>query len=109
MSTPAHTYNRELQVWRTAAVDDGAGGQITTPVLVGTVRAKVDQPSAAERMAAQQGGAEHTHTVYLAPDADVGRGDELRGSGQRLRVLFTVQPSRPVYLKAGCELIQQGD
>ncbi|MFE5544564.1 head-tail adaptor protein [Streptomyces sp. NPDC056534] len=103
---------RRLQVWRAVTVDDGAGGQDTTRVLQGTVRAKVDQPSPTERLVAAQAGSKHSHDVWLRAGADVRRGDELRGTdalgqAQRFRVLSVVQPSRPVYSKAFAELIQE--
>jgi len=101
-----HLLNRTLEVWRLAAMPDGAGGQTTTLTLVGTVRAKVDQPSTADKVLAQQAGSHHTHTVYLLPTADVARGDELRGTGQRLKVLAVAGPSSPDYLRADCELTQ---
>lgn len=102
-----HLLNRTLEVWRTTTVSDGAGGQETLLVRQVDVAAKVDQPSASERMLAVQAGSEHTHSVYLEPTAGVLRGDELRGDGQTFRVLAVVQPSTPVYSKADCQLIQQ--
>jgi hypothetical protein len=102
-----HWLNRALEVWRPATVPDGAGGQTLTHVRQpADVAAKVDQPTAAERMLAAQAGATLTHPVYLLPGVDVRRGDELRGDGQTLRVLATSSPSTPRYLKADCELIQ---
>jgi SPP1 family predicted phage head-tail adaptor len=102
-----HRLNRSLEVWRPVTTPDGAGGETTTLVRQAQpVRGKVDQPSASERLLAQQAGAEHTHDVYLLPTADVRRGDELRGRGQRLRVLFVVEPSATRYRKAECRLIQ---
>ena len=102
----SHWLNRTLQVCRPATSGDGTGGQQVIYVQQADVRAKVDQPTTAERMLAQQAGARHTHTVYLLPTADVRRGDELRGGGQVLRVLATSTPSTPRYLRAECELIQ---
>lgn len=107
MSRVGRLLNRQLQVWRTTTVPDGMGGQTSTAAQVGTVAGKVDQPSPSERMLAAQAGSEHTHNVYLQPTADVRRGDELRGNGQVLRVLSVVQPSRPVYSKAECQLIEE--
>ncbi|HEY5836179.1 phage head completion protein [Streptomyces sp.] len=101
-----HLLNRTLEVWRELGEDDGYGGRRTVRSLAGQVPAKVDQPSAAERTLAQQSGSEHTHTVYLLPDADVARGDQLSGDGDTFRVLSTVTPSAPAYLKAECALIQ---
>ncbi|WP_432063350.1 phage head closure protein [Streptomyces sp. S1] len=100
--------NRTLEVWRPVTADDGYGGQDTTFVHQGEVRAKVDQPSASDRLLAQQAGAEHTHDVYLLPTADVVRGDELRGGGQVLDVRFVVEPSSTRYRKAECRLTERG-
>jgi head-tail adaptor len=112
MRGPARYYNRDLQVWRPTTTPDGAGGQQTTLVMHGTVRAKVDQPSPTERLLAQQAQSKHSHDVFMAPTADVLRGDQLRGMdglgvAQVFRVLSVVQPSRPVYSKADVELIQK--
>jgi SPP1 family predicted phage head-tail adaptor len=109
---PGRHLNRTLEVHRPTTVDDGHGGQETTLVLQGTVRAKVDQPSNADRMLAAQSGSKHDHTVFLQSRADVRRGDELRGTDalgqeQVFRVLAVVQPSTPIYSKAPCELIQK--
>lgn len=78
----------------------------------GTVRAKVDQPSNADQLLAQQAGSKHDHTVFVSPRADVHRGDELRGTdalgqAQVFKVLANVQPSTPVYSKAPCQLTQK--
>lgn len=111
---PGRYMNRQLEVWRPTTVDDGAGGQETTLVKQALpVRAKVDQPSPTERLVAAQAGSKHSHDVFLLPGADVLRGDELRGTdklgtAQKFRVLSVAQPSRPIYSKALCELIQTG-
>ena len=113
MRGPGRFLNRRLEVWRPTTVPDGYGGQVTTMVQQpGTVRAKVDQPSNADRMLAAQAQSKHDHTVFLLPRADVRRGDELRGTDklgqvQAFRVLATVQPSTPIYSKAPCQLIQK--
>ncbi len=113
MRGPGRFFNRRLEVWRPTTVDDGYGGQTTIMVRQpGTVRAKVDQPSNADRMLAAQAQSKHDHTVFLLPRADVRRGDELRGvdrlgQAQVFKVLATVQPSTPIYSKAPCQLIQK--
>lgn len=106
MSAVSHWLNRVLEVWRPVTTADGAGGQVVTEVLAGTVRAKVDQPAAAERTLAQQAGAAHTLPVYLEPGAAVARGDQLRDGDERWRVLAVVSPSSVRYRRADCELIQ---
>lgn len=98
--------NRRLQHWRYETGPDGSGGQNTTWVQLGTVRARVSQATTAERVAARQAGADHTQPVYVAPRADVRRGDELRGPEGAWRVTSVIRPSEPVYLRADCELIQ---
>lgn len=101
-----HELRRTLTVYRVATADDGAGGQSTTWASQGDVAAMVSEPTAAERVAAMQAGATLTTVVHLRPDADVQRGDELRGDGEVLRVKSTVRPSEPVYLRADCERIE---
>lgn len=102
----AHLLNRTLEVHRPVTADDGSGGQTVSLTYVGDVAAKVDQPTAAERQEGDQWAAEHSHTVRFLPSADIARGDELRGDGQTFRVLATITPSHPVYLKAPVQLIQ---
>ncbi|WP_435107795.1 head-tail adaptor protein [Nocardiopsis synnemataformans] len=104
--TIGHRLNARLALWRRTSVPDGSGGQTTTWTEVGPIRCRLSQPSAAERVAARQAGADHTQPVYFNPGADVQRGDELRRGGQVWRVAATVVPSEAVYLRADCELIQ---
>lgn len=107
MMPPIGNYlNRRLQHYRRETTSDGSGGQIATWVSLGPVRARVSQPTAAERVAAQQAGADHTQPVYVRPRSDVRRGDELRGPEGAWRVNAVFRPSEPVYLRADCELIQ---
>lgn len=99
--------NRSLEVWRVTLVDDGQGGQSDTWAQLsgsaGTVRAKVNEPSAAERVEAMRSGVDLAYQVHLLPDADVRRGDQLRAVGEVFRVKSTVRPSTPTYLRAQCE------
>lgn len=102
-----HLLNRTLAVYRPTTTPDGAGGQQVTHTYAGDVRAKVDQPTATEQRDGDRWGAQHSHTIRFLAGADVRRGDELRGDGQRFRVLATVRPSRGTYLKApAAELTQ---
>lgn len=98
--------NRTLAVWRETSTADAGGGSSTALAFSHNVAAKVDQPSAAEQLVAAQSGSKHSHNVYLAPGADVARGDELRGDGQVFTVQSVVEPSEPVYRKAAVELVQ---
>ena len=93
-------------VWRAMDTPDGMGGSSRVYAFVGTVRCKVDLPSAEEREEASRWGAEHTHNVFVLPSADVRRGDELRGGPLVLRVLSMVEPSSPRYRKALCSAVQ---
>lgn len=102
-----HLLHARRSVFREIVSDDGAGGRRSSWVHVGDVACRISQPSAAERVLAMQAGAEASVPVYLAPTADVRRGDELRDeAGNVLRVLATVVPSRPVYLRADCQFVQ---
>lgn len=96
-----------LAVWRRQSSEDPYGGTTSAFVQVGTVRAKVSQPSAAEQIEAQQAGSNMTMIVHMQPTEIVYRGDELRrANGDKLRVKYTIEPSEPVYLRADCEQIQ---
>lgn len=101
-----HELRRTLAVWRPDTMEDGAGGQDVVMVEVGEVQVQVSQPSAAERISAAQAGAEMTHVMHARPDAQVYRGDELRGGGDTFYVIATVQPSQPVYLRIEAKRIQ---
>ncbi len=106
----AYDLNRELTVWRVTLVDDGQGGQDDTPEQVGEpVRAKVNQPTAAERIEAMRSGVDLAYSVHMLPEVDVRRGDELRGGGEAFRVKATMRPSTASYLLAQCERDQYDD
>lgn len=85
------------------------GGWVNTTAKVADARARLSQPSAAERTAADQTTARLSHVVYFAASADVQRADELRQGAKRLTVLAVFEPSEPgTYLRADCQQIQPG-
>lgn len=103
MSRVGRLLNRNVEVWRAVTADDGGGGQEATWVHLHTPRARRSQPSARERQAADQAGAQLDETWYLAPGTDVRRGDELRPSGRVLEVIAVFEPSEGgTYLRADC-------
>jgi len=107
VSRVARLLNRQVAVWRVVRVDDGMGGWEETWDQVGTVRARFSQPSATERVLADQSQARLTHIVYLLADADVRRGDEIRDGSRVFEVLATFEPSEPgTYLRADCRARQ---
>lgn len=104
-----HLLNDEVTVWRQQRTPDGMGGYTATREQVGTgpVRCRLPQPSTSEDRIASRPGGVLTSPVYFAADADVRRGDELRGPGRPYRVTATVAPSTSgVYLRADCERTQ---
>lgn len=107
MSRVGRLLNTSVPVWRSVTADDGGGGQETTWVHLATPRARRSQPSARERTAADQAGAQLDETWYFHPDTDVRRGDELRPTGRALEVIATYEPSESgTYLRADCTLRQ---
>jgi head-tail adaptor len=104
----ARLMNASVSVWRMSSVPDGAGGETTSLAQVATSRALISQPSASERMLADQGQSQHSHTIHTPPGTDVRRGDELRHGSQVFRVLSVFEPSRPIYVRADVELTQHG-
>ncbi|MGW4641809.1 head-tail adaptor protein [Sphaerisporangium sp. NPDC004334] len=102
MRIPDRLLNRTLQVRRPHTTGDGGGGQVTTWQAAGTVRARLSQPTAVERETGDQYGADLTYPVYLLPEADVRRGDQLIDGERVLLVTEVYTPSEPVYLRADC-------
>lgn len=106
-----HLLNRRLDVYRRQSAPDGSGGESSVRAKVATVRARVSQPRASERILAEQAGARFDHYVYLSPRADVRRGDQLRDAGADpdsspyFDVEAVVEPSDPRYRRAQCERI----
>lgn len=98
-----HLCNRSMTVWRRLLTDDEGGGQVTTWAEIGVVAVRVSQPSVQERVAAQQDLGDLTHVVYASPDTDIQRGDELRDPTLTVRVMATLVPSAPAYLRCECE------
>ncbi|HVK21372.1 MAG TPA: head-tail adaptor protein [Actinokineospora sp.] len=101
-----HLLNRAAEVWRRSEVDDGIGGRDTLWVKVAAVRARFSQPGVAERDAGPTNLGDLTHQVYLAPGADVRRGDQVRDGALVLRVMAVLTPSAEIYLRADCEQLQ---
>ena len=99
-----HLLNTTVAVWRVALVDDGGGGQTETWTEISTQRARLSQPTAAQREAGDQDGARLSHVAYLRPGADVRRGDQLRQPGRpHLEVVAVFEPSvSGTYLRADC-------
>jgi hypothetical protein len=110
MTLPVGAYElREtLTNWRRVSTPDPLGGTSSTLQQVGSVQARVSQPTAAEQLEAQQAGSNLTMIVHMLPGTAVYRGDELRrANGDKLRVKYTISPSDPsAYLRADCEQIQ---
>lgn len=102
-----HLLNASIDVYRATLIDDGRGGRSSTVAKVGTVRARVAQPSATERAVAAEMGAVLEYVVHVEPDADVARGDELdTGDARRLRVQAVVSDSSATYRRLECQVIQ---
>jgi SPP1 family predicted phage head-tail adaptor len=104
----AHLLKQKCDIYRRAQVSDGQGGYTYSYALVkGQVRCKIDQASGSERIEAQQAGGSMTHKIYLDPDQNIRRGDEIRQGDKSWRVDLVYEPSTPnVYRRADSELIQ---
>lgn len=102
-----HLLRETLDVYRRTQIDDGYGGKSYEMTFIGTIQARLSQPTAAERMQASGWQAQVDYAqLYIMPTADVQRGDELRGSGFVFRVKSLIRPSIPIYLRVGCEYEQ---
>lgn len=102
-----HLAERVLDHYRPETLRNASGGLDETRVPLGQIEVRASQPSAEERSLArtavgpQQGQAELEGQFYTEPDEDVARGDELEDpvTGEAWRVVATLAPSRPVYLR----------
>lgn len=107
MSRVGRLLNSSAELWRYTQVADGMGGWARAWAKVADVRARFSQPSARERVLADQSQSTLTHVVYLEPDSDARREDELRRDGRSFKVLAVFEPSEPgTYLRADCEARQ---
>jgi len=102
-----------LSLYRPSTSTDSGGGQVVTFDQVGTVSAKVNQPTPAEREAAGQWGAQLSHVVHTPASNDVRRGDELGGdlpsdipADSRLRVVAVISDSHETYRRCECVITQ---
>ncbi|WP_374194252.1 head-tail adaptor protein [Streptomyces sp. N35] len=99
--------NTQVSVWRFTREPDGMGGWVQDWAEVGSTRARLSHPSAAERVLADQSSARLSHVAYLAAGSDVQRGDRLHQGARVFNVLAVFEPSAPgTYLRADCERIQ---
>lgn len=111
-----HLMTQTLSLWRGADVVDSGGGREVIMAQVGTIRAKVNQPTPDEVQMAGVWGAHLSHVVHAPEYEDVRRGDEFGGElpsevqpGQRLRVIAVVSDSHMTYRRAMCEITQGVD
>jgi len=109
MSRIVRLLNSRADVYREQRTADGMGGFTTAWALAGTVPARFAQSNATEQTIGGQSGETQFHSVYLNPDADVRRGDELRKGQDTYLVMSVSEPSMPgVYLLATCRYRQAG-
>ena len=99
-----HLLNVTVEVWRLTSAPDGQGGWLEVHLYHHDELARISTPSWRDRMAAAQWSADLAYVAYLNPDADVVRGDELRGAEiaryePPLEVLAQLPPSEPHHLK----------
>lgn len=102
-----HLLNSSVDVYRATHADDGRGGRTSTPTKVGTIRARVAQPSATERLVAAERGAVLEYVAHVLHGADVRRGDELdHGGVRRLRVQAVVEDSSQTYKRLELQVVE---
>lgn len=111
-----HLMTQTLSVYRSEDTVDSGGGRVQAFSQVGTIRAKVNQPTPDEVQAAGVWGARLSHVVHTPVQNDVRRGDEFGGelpsellTGYRLRALAVVSDSHQTYRRALCETVQAVD
>ena len=113
MSMIEHLLTQTLSLYRPVDAVDSGGGRQPTMVQVGTLRAKVNQPTPAEQELAGVWGAQLSHTVHAGEENDIRRGDEFGGElpsevqpNERLRVIAVVSDSHATYKRMMCVIVQ---
>lgn len=111
-----HLMTHTLSLYRGEDTIDSGGGQTVTFTQVGTIRAKVNQPTPEEVQEAAVWGARLSHVVHAEEFEDIRRGDEFGGelpseilAGYRLRVLAVVSDSHQTYRRMLCSTVQAVD
>lgn len=111
-----HLMTHTLSHYRMVNVEDSGGGQVETFEQVGTIRAKVNQPTPEEVEAAGVWGAQLSHVIHTPVYNDVRRADEFGGElpseilpGFRLRALAVVSDSHSTYRRIMCGTTQAVD
>jgi len=116
MTSIGHLLTQTLSVYRAVETVDSGGGRERVVSQVGTIRAKVNQPTPEEEQLAATWGAKLSHVVHSEVYEDVRRGDEFGGElpsevepGFRLRVIAVVSDSHQTYRRMMCEITQSVD
>lgn len=111
-----HLMTHTLSLYRSEDTIDLGGGRVNVFTQIGTVRAKVNQPTPEEVQAAGVWGAQLSHVVHTEEFEDIRRADEFGGelpsevlAGYRLRVLAVVSDSHQTYRRMMCEVVQAVD
>jgi len=112
MTMVNHLLNRRLEGFRPELVDDGAGGQTSVLAFFANLDAMVQQPSANERMTADQWESRHTHNLFFDSNQLISRNDHFQGLDengelQQFRVMSVVRSSRPEVYTKGIATLQQ--
>jgi SPP1 family predicted phage head-tail adaptor len=91
---PLHLLNSTATIGRPSTTPDSQGGHARTyPAVETSVRCRIRPLSLAERNIGHREEVDATHRVYMLPDEDVRRGDQLTIGGSDYDVMFIRQPS----------------
>jgi hypothetical protein len=108
-----HLLTQTLSLYRPTDSVDSGGGREDTLAQIGTLRAKVNQPTPAEVELAGVWGAQLSHVVHAGEYNDIRRGDEFGGDlpsevqpNERLRVIAVVSDSHSTYKRMLCITVQ---
>lgn len=102
-----HLLNASVDVYRPTFTADGRGGRTRSMAKVAMIRARISQPSSAERAIAAQLDAVLEHVIHVLPGADVSRNDELDvGGPRRLRVQAVLWDSSRTYWRLECQAVE---
>ena len=104
----ASLLNKTFTIQRISRTAAGHGNFPKAMEAIGTVSGRIRPANSRERETAAQEGREITHVLYVAGDADIGRGDQVTSGDLTVEVLGVRPPSiSDHHLEVDCLEIQK--
>lgn len=110
LAIPTSLLNKSANVYRSSGeVRDGRGGfKASPPAIISTgLLCRVNPAGAREAQVYGINGVSVSHVIYLSPESDVRRDDQLEIDNKVYLVQALELPSESIYLKLACQSVQR--